>query len=96
MADFLDNEKEGKSDTTHTEETTPTSTPTKPSLPAILILGGCGYVGRNLVHYLVTENLASFIKIADKARPEMAYFHEKYVEAFQSPLVQYEQDDLTK
>lgn len=66
------------------------------TLPAILILGGCGFVGRNLVHYLVTENLASFIKVADKAMPEMSYFHDKFMEAFHSPVVQYEQDDLTK
>ena len=53
-------------------------------------------MGRNLVHLLVSQNLVQYIKVADKGIPEMSYFHEKYMEAFQSPLVQYEQDDLTK
>ena len=66
------------------------------SLPYFLILGGCGYIGRNLVLHLVSNNLASFIKVADKAMPQMSYFHKKYLEAFNSSIVKYEQDDLTK
>lgn len=76
--------------------TTTTLTPLPSSLPAVLILGGCGCIGRNLVHHLVSGNLAMFIKVADKAMPEMSYFHDMFVESFQSPIVQYEQNDLTK
>ena len=100
MASFVqDGNNEYKEGSIATASPSPTVHPPSPSpspLPAVLILGGCGFVGRNLVHHLVTEELAAFIKVADKARPEVTYFHEKYHEAFQSPIVQYEQDDLTK
>lgn len=94
MADFIDN-KDEREDTSRDNDSTAANSSLS-LLPAILILGGCGFVGRNLVHLLVTQNLALYIKVIDKGMPEMSYFHEKYMEVFQSPLVQYEQDDLTK
>ena len=42
--------------------------------PAYLILGGCGMVGRNLVQYLIANNLAKKIRVADKAMPMTSYF----------------------
>jgi hypothetical protein len=42
--------------------------------PAYLILGGCGMVGRNLVQYLIHNNLARKIRVADKAMPMTSYF----------------------
>ena len=39
----------------------------------ILILGGLGMVGRNLVKYLVDYQLATFIRVVDKQLPDMAY-----------------------
>lgn len=41
---------------------------------AYLILGGCGMVGRNLVQYLISNNLARKIRVADKAMPMTSYF----------------------
>ena len=41
--------------------------------PAVLILGGLGMVGRNLVAYLVENRLASTIRVADKQIPDLAY-----------------------
>lgn len=43
-------------------------------LPAYLVLGGCGMVGRNLVEHLVNNNLARKIRVADKAMPMTSYF----------------------
>ena len=93
MSDFVENTAATATiaDTDNDKSTTVTDI-----LPTVLILGGCGFIGRNLVRYLVTENLALFIKVADKAMPEMSYFHDCFTEAFQSPIVQYEQNDLTK
>ena len=65
-------------------------------LPTVLVLGGCGFIGRNLVHFLVQENLASYIKVVDKAMPVMSYFHDQFLTSFSSPLVEYQQADLTK
>ena len=94
MTEFIKSDQ--NSTTTSTSTSTPTLTPTLTPLPAVLILGGCGFIGRNLVHYLVTQQLAIYIKIADKAMPEMSYFHDIFMESFQSPIVEYQQNDLTK
>ncbi len=65
-------------------------------LPKVLILGGCGYIGRNLVVHLVTHNLASLVRVADKVLPVMAYFHPEIEAVFQNPIVQTVQADLTQ
>jgi nucleoside-diphosphate-sugar epimerase len=65
-------------------------------LPVVLVLGGCGFVGRNLVHFLVQQNLASHIKVADKSMPLMSYFHNQFMSIFDNPIVEYQQADLTK
>ena len=38
------------------------------SKPRVLVLGGCGFVGRNFVTFLVQNDLASKIRVADKVR----------------------------
>jgi len=42
------------------------------SKPRVLVLGGTGFVGRNLVQYLVEKDLCSKIKVADKMLPALA------------------------
>ena len=37
--------------------------------PRVLVMGGCGFVGRNLVVYLVENDLCSQITVADKSLP---------------------------
>ena len=61
-----------------------------------LILGGVGYIGRNLVKLLVDEEIASSIVVADKSLPEMSYFHPVHLEAFTHPSVQRIQIDLSR
>lgn len=41
--------------------------------PKWLIAGGMGMIGRNLVKYLLDNNLASDIRVADKKAPFMAF-----------------------
>jgi nucleoside-diphosphate-sugar epimerase len=42
------------------------------SKPRVLILGGVGFIGRNLVQYLVQNDLTSKIRVADKTIPALA------------------------
>jgi nucleoside-diphosphate-sugar epimerase len=64
--------------------------------PRLLILGGVGFIGRNLVHYLIENNLCSFIKVADKSLPIIAQLHPSHEESFNSSIVEFSQVDLTK
>jgi nucleoside-diphosphate-sugar epimerase len=41
------------------------------SKPRVLVLGGAGFIGRNLVQYLVQNDLTSKIRVADKALPAL-------------------------
>jgi nucleoside-diphosphate-sugar epimerase len=65
--------------------------------PNVLILGGCGFIGRHLVKYLVDNKLASHIKIADKALPGTSHLSEEHKAAFdQKNIVEFKQSDLSK
>lgn len=59
-----------------------------------LILGGVGYIGRNLVLHLLENNLASVITVADKVIPDMARLHPRYESAFSR--VEFVQTDLSR
>eukprot|EP01114_Cavostelium_apophysatum_P008476 TRINITY_DN209_c0_g1_i1.p1 TRINITY_DN209_c0_g1~~TRINITY_DN209_c0_g1_i1.p1 ORF type:complete len:367 (-),score=128.85 TRINITY_DN209_c0_g1_i1:122-1222(-) len=50
------------------------------SKPNVLILGGLGFIGRNLVEYLVDNNLAGKIRVADKGLPELVGLSKKQLE----------------
>lgn len=41
--------------------------------PRILVLGGVGMIGRNFVKYCIDRNICSYIRVADKTMPEIAY-----------------------
>ena len=41
--------------------------------PSALILGGCGFVGRNMVAMLVELGLCSRIRVVDRTMPAMAF-----------------------
>jgi dTDP-D-glucose 4,6-dehydratase len=62
--------------------------------PRVLILGGAGFIGRNLVTYIVKNNLASFIRVADKALIEGALLGAPHKDAFSNPIVEYLQVNL--
>jgi len=50
--------------------------------PKFLILGGVGFIGRNLVHYLVKNDLASFIRVADKTLLATSSMSKEHLESF--------------
>jgi len=65
------------------------------SKPNVLILGGVGFIGRNLVQYLVEKQLCNKIRVADKTLIPTAFLGAKHAEAFAHPSVEYMQGNLT-
>ncbi|KAL1920640.1 uncharacterized protein VTP21DRAFT_1017 [Calcarisporiella thermophila] len=53
------------------------------STPSVLVLGGVGFVGRQLVCHLVENNLARNIRVVDKSLPETSNFNERCKKAFE-------------
>jgi len=65
--------------------------------PAVLILGGCGFIGRHLVKYLVDNKLVSTIRVSDKSLPATSSMSEEHKAAFaQKNIVEFKQADLSK
>ena len=63
--------------------------------PNVLILGGVGFIGRNLVQHLVENNLANQIRAVDKVLTTTANLGAGHAEAFQAPNVEVMQANLT-
>ncbi|XP_016952567.1 uncharacterized protein LOC108026241 [Drosophila biarmipes] len=57
--------------------------------PTVLILGGCGFIGRNLATYLLDNELAQEIRLADKTPPQMAWLNEEQARVFESDRVEF-------
>ncbi|XP_037953156.1 uncharacterized protein LOC119683520 [Teleopsis dalmanni] len=57
--------------------------------PTVLILGGCGFIGRNLVTYLVENDLTQEIRIVDKTPPQMAWLNKRHTAAIGNEKVEY-------
>lgn len=62
----------------------------------VLILGGVGFIGRNLVQYLISNNLASKICVADKVLPEVAGLNETELAMFKGEKVTFKQCNLAR
>jgi len=60
----------------------------------VLILGGVGFIGRNLVRYLVEKDLASKIRVVDKAMPATSYLSDAEKALFGNSIVEYKQGNL--
>lgn len=63
---------------------------------AVLVLGGCGFVGRHLVALLVKEGKCAKIRVVDKVMPSMANLAPDHKAAFAAPVVEYKQADLSR
>ncbi|KAF9582224.1 hypothetical protein BGW38_000490, partial [Lunasporangiospora selenospora] len=63
--------------------------------PTVLVLGGVGFIGRNFVAHLVENDLATYIRVVDKAIPQTAYLNARFNAAFSSPVVDFMQGDLS-
>jgi len=64
--------------------------------PRVLILGGVGFVGRNLVTYLVKNNLCSKICVSDKMLPQTASLSEEETKIFNSEVVTFKQANVAR
>jgi len=64
--------------------------------PRVVVLGGCGFIGRNLVEYLASNGLVSKIRVADKMLPDLAGLSKKQSEIFKSDLVDFKQANLSR
>ncbi|XP_020601655.1 sterol-4-alpha-carboxylate 3-dehydrogenase, decarboxylating-like [Orbicella faveolata] len=64
------------------------------SKPSVLVLGGLGFVGRNLVCYLVEHDLCSKIRAVDKVPPQTAWLNERHKEAFKHSSVEFRSANL--
>ena len=64
------------------------------SKPTVLILGGVGFIGRNLVKYLVDNDLASEIRVLDKLPTSLAFFSEEHKKTFADSRVTTKQANL--
>uniref|UniRef100_A0A182QJ94 NAD-dependent epimerase/dehydratase domain-containing protein n=1 Tax=Anopheles farauti TaxID=69004 RepID=A0A182QJ94_9DIPT len=62
--------------------------------PNVLVLGGCGFIGRHLVDHLVTNNLAGRIKVVDKTPPLMAWLNTRHSQAFANERVEFASANL--
>eukprot|EP01059_Diplonema_ambulator_P036512 TRINITY_DN9111_c0_g1_i2.p1 TRINITY_DN9111_c0_g1~~TRINITY_DN9111_c0_g1_i2.p1 ORF type:complete len:373 (+),score=78.55 TRINITY_DN9111_c0_g1_i2:52-1170(+) len=62
--------------------------------PSVLVLGGTGFIGKNLVQYLVDYNLAGRVRVADKVPAMLAYMDKRFEETFAKEIVETVQCDL--
>jgi dTDP-D-glucose 4,6-dehydratase len=58
----------------------------------VLILGGVGFIGRNFIHYLLSNNLVAEIRVADKMLPQTAYLSETFKAEFSR--IEFKQSNL--
>jgi len=70
----------------------------KMSKPRVLVLGGNGFIGKNLVQYLVEKDLCSKIRVADKVLPSFAGLTKKQDEYYKTrtDLLEFKQTPLTQ
>lgn len=61
------------------------------SKPNVLIIGGCGFIGRNLVQYLVESDVCNHIKVIDKTTPTVAFLSKQHADLFKHPKVKFKQ-----
>ncbi|XP_071439469.1 uncharacterized protein [Hetaerina americana] len=62
--------------------------------PRVLVLGGCGFIGRNLVEFLVDNDLVSSVTVVDKVPPQTAWLNRKHQEIFDSEKVTFKSANL--
>ncbi|KAI4459873.1 bifunctional polymyxin resistance protein arna [Holotrichia oblita] len=61
---------------------------------SLILYTGCGFVGRNLVAYLISNKLVSFVRVVDKVPPQVAWLNTHHKEVFNSPLVEFKSANL--
>jgi len=64
--------------------------------PKVVLLGGCGFIGRNFVSYLIKNNLVSKIRVVDKMLPDLAGLSTEQLKLFKSEIVEFKQANLAR
>ncbi|VVD01471.1 unnamed protein product [Leptidea sinapis] len=62
--------------------------------PRVVVLGGCGFIGRNLVEYLISNDLVSALRVVDKTPPQLAFLNPSHNKVFEDPRVEYKSANL--
>ena len=57
-------------------------------------MAGCGFIGRELVRLLVTENVAESITVVDKVPPQMAWLGPSHLTALKNDIVTFKSANL--
>lgn len=55
---------------------------------------GCGFIGRHLTDYLISNELVEELRIIDKTPPVMGWMNEKHSEVFKNPKVEFKSANL--
>ncbi|KAJ8724635.1 hypothetical protein PYW08_016109 [Mythimna loreyi] len=64
------------------------------SKPRVVVLGGCGFIGRNLVEYLITNDLVSGLRVVDKTPPQLAFLNPSHSKIFEDSRIEYKSANL--
>ncbi|XP_011875987.1 PREDICTED: uncharacterized protein LOC105566526 [Vollenhovia emeryi] len=70
------------------------ATPTCDKKARVIVLGGCGFIGRNLVEYLLDNDLVSYVRVVDKVPPQTAWLNAKHQRVFEHPLLEFKSANL--
>lgn len=62
--------------------------------PKVLVLGGCGFIGRHIVCELVAKNITSGVCVVDKVPPQIAWLNEKQAKIFNEDVVTFRSANL--
>ncbi|XP_068622866.1 uncharacterized protein [Battus philenor] len=62
--------------------------------PRVVVLGGCGFIGRNLVEYLISNDFVSELRVVDKTPPQLAFLNATHTKIFEDPRVEYKSANL--
>lgn len=58
------------------------------------VFPGCGFIGRNLVEYLIENELVSYLRLVDKVPPQVAWLNPKHQKIFEHPLIEFRSANL--
>ncbi|KAF2358423.1 NAD-dependent epimerase/dehydratase [Trinorchestia longiramus] len=64
------------------------------SKPKVIVFGGCGFIGREVVRLLVSEDVAESVLVVDKVPPQMAWLGPKHQTAFKHDSVTFKSANL--
>lgn len=61
----------------------------------VLVLGGTGFIGRNLVKFLVDNGKCAYVRSVDKVFPQTAYLSKEHAAVYDNPICQFVQGNLS-